>query len=69
MKDIILSLFGTYTPQTYTDYFVDPITGTTTAVTKIAEGLASLDVPYVVGVVLFCLCLIAVFKALHLLFR
>ena len=50
MKDLIINLFGTYTPLA-------------------GEGLASLDIPYILGVLLFAICLSSFFKLLGIILR
>lgn len=75
MKDLLTNLFGEYEIPTY-DYTVtitqeniDPetleiISTTTTEVYKdvVVSGLAGVDWVYIGGVVLFCICLVSVFK-------
>ena len=71
MRDLIVSIFGTYTPPTYavTDY-VD-IDGTLTAVTTniVPAGCAGVDWVYIAGVVLFAICLYSVFRIIGSVFK
>lgn len=55
MRDIIISLFGTYTPVTYSD-------GNNVAV--IPNGLAGVDWPWLGGLLLFALTLYCVLRIL-----
>lgn len=60
MRDIILSLFGTYNPVTYTD-------GNSVAV--IPNGVAGVDWVWLSGVLLFALTLYCVFRVLGGVFK
>lgn len=53
MRDIIISLFGTYTPVTYTDV---------NDIAVIPDGLSGVDWPFVSGVLLFAITLYCVFR-------
>lgn len=52
MRDIILNIFGSYSPVTY------ELDG----VEVVADGLAGVDWPYVLGVVLFGIVLYSVLR-------
>lgn len=60
MRDLIISLFGTYSPITYTD---------AEGITYIPSGLAGVDIEYVLGVTGFFICLICLFKLLGVFFK
>lgn len=60
MRDLILSLFGNYTPVTYTD-------GNNVAV--IPDGLAGVDLVWFSGVLLFAITLYCVFRILGGVFK
>ena len=55
MREIIVNLFGSYTPLTFTDAEGNIINAT---------GLAGVDWEWVAGCAIFCICLISVFKFL-----
>lgn len=56
MRDLIVALFGTYTPPTYTESLGE--------VTKevIPSGAAGVDWPYVLGVLAFLLVLYSILR-------
>ena len=60
---MVVSLFGEYTPKTYsvTTYLSD---GSTVTTTEYVPGLAGLDWPWLAGVVLFALVLWSFFRLL-----
>lgn len=71
MKELITTLFGTYTPvtcdavytyvvegQTYIDYY-----------DVVASGAAGLDWPWIMGAVLFAICLWSLFRIIGSLFK
>lgn len=64
MKDIVIDLFGTYTPVETTTVLAD---GTT--VTEVASGMAGVDWPWVIGALAFLLCLYCFFRILGGIFR
>ena len=57
MRDLILTIFGTYTPV------LDPVSG------SVAVGLAGVDWPYVSGVLLFALVLYGLLRFLGVMFK
>lgn len=69
MKELLISLFGTYTPVTtesihyYT--FNEEVYAET--IDMVASGAAGLDWPWIMGVVLFAICLWSFFRLLGIL--
>lgn len=59
MRSLIVSIFGTYTPVTYSANGVDII----------PDGLAGCDWTYIAGVVLFAITLFLVLKLVGCLFK
>lgn len=66
MKDLIASIFGTYTPVTYQYEWSQWDTVTeqylTMRATKVADGMAGVDWPYVLGVLIFIVSLYCVLR-------
>lgn len=66
MKQLIQSIFGTYTPVTYERFAtaIDSTTGTQTSVLEkvIPDGLAGCDWTYILGVVAFLIVLYSVLR-------
>lgn len=56
MKSLILSLFGTYVPTTYLN---------AEGIEIIPNGVSGLDIPYLLGVLLFAICLWQVLACLR----
>lgn len=71
MRDLIVSIFGQYTPNTYVSTQYVDIDGTLTAVTTqiIPSGTAGVDWAYVAGVVLFAIVLYSVFRIIGSVFK
>lgn len=72
MKDMIVSLFGSYTPVTYTEYIY--YTAADGSVVQdfneiVASGLAGVDWPWVMGVFLFAIVLYSLFRILGVFFK
>lgn len=59
MQTILQNLFGTYQPVTYT----------TSDGAVVADGLAGVDIPYVSGVIIFCICLYCTMRIIGSLFN
>ena len=59
MRDIIIQLFGVYTPITYSDGNIDII----------PDGMAGVDWIFISGVVLFALSLYCVFRIIGVIFN
>jgi hypothetical protein len=57
MRDLIVSIFGTYTPV------IDPVSG------SVPAGFAGVDWPYVAGVFLFALVLYGLLRFLGVMFK
>lgn len=72
MKNLIIQLFGVYTPVTTTEVvtFTDP-DGVTQAVTNtvVAAGAAGVDWAWIAGVVLFAIVLYSFFRLLGVFFK
>lgn len=61
MKDILVAIFGTYTPVT-TEVSVTAADGTVSTVAQVVSGMAGVDWPYVLGVLLFAVILYSFFR-------
>ena len=66
MKDLIASIFGTYTPVTYQYEYSQWDVATeqyiTMRATKVADGMAGVDWPFVLGVLIFVVSLYCVLR-------
>lgn len=71
MKEMILQLFGSYAPVTYTTYIQQEVEGTLTteAIEVVASGLAGVDWPWLIGAVAFLLVLYSLFRLLGVFFK
>lgn len=72
MKDIILDLFGAYTPvMTEQAVIVTGADGTSAVeyIDVVASGFAGVDWPWVIGAVAFLLCLYCFFRILGMIFK
>lgn len=74
MKDVIISIFGPYTPVMTTESYVVPgISGVEGAVLDsmdvVAAGLAGVDWPWVAGVLLFALVLYSFLRLVGVLLK
>ena len=72
MKDMIVELFGQYSPVTYSEYFV--YTAADGSVMQnvnevVASGLAGVDWPWVAGVFLFAIVLYSLCRLLGVFFK
>lgn len=61
MRDLMISLFGQYTPVT----FIEP----ETSAEVVAQGAAGIDWPWVLGVLIFALALYSLFRIVGCFFR
>jgi len=66
LRDLVVALFGSYTPPSYTEYhwFFNPVDGSgySDVVNVIPAGSAGIDWPWIAGVALFALTLYCVFR-------
>ena len=62
-KQFVLSLFGSYTPVTYS------VVQGETSYDVVASGFAGVDWPWVIGALIFCICLYSFFRLLGLVFK
>lgn len=72
MKDLILDIFGTYTPvMTEVGLVVTDADGYSTVETfeAVASGAAGLDWPWLMGVLLFAIVLWSLFRLLGVFFK
>jgi len=72
MKDIIIDLFGSYTPVMTQQAVavIDPELGTYIEyVDVVASGVAGVDWPWVIGAIAFLLCLYCFFRILGMIFK
>ena len=69
MKTLIVSLFGTYTPVTTEALYSYTVEGATyvDSYNVVASGAAGLDWPWIMGVLLFAICLWSFFRLVGLL--
>ena len=61
MQDILTAIFGIYTPVT-SDAVVSAADGSVAVVNQVASGMAGVDWPYVLGVLLFAVVLYSFFR-------
>lgn len=72
MKEMIVSLFGQYTPVTYSEYFYYTAADGTVLQdynAVVASGLAGVDWPWIMGVLLFAIVLYSLFRILGVFFK
>lgn len=72
MKDLIISLFGEYSPvmtQAYTTIQDADLGTITQTYDVVASGMAGVDWPWLMGVVLFALVLWSLFRLLGVFFK
>ena len=72
MKEMILSLFGSYEPVTYMEYFqtvAEDGSAVWNSYEVVASGLAGVDWPWVMGVLLFAIVLYSFFRLLGVFFK
>jgi len=59
---LLQNLIGQYTPITYTDYVVDPVSQTVQAVERVAPGLAGVNMEYVASAILVIIAFYSMFQ-------
>ena len=64
MKDIVVQMFGTYTPVQTQTTLADG-----TVISEVAQGMAGVDWPWVIGALAFLLCLYSFFRILGMIFK
>lgn len=71
MKDLVLSIFGSYEPVMTLTPVTTEIEGvvTTELVEVVAAGSAGLDWPWIMGVCLFAIVLYSLFRILGVFFK
>lgn len=72
MRNMIIELFGRYTPVTYSEYFYYTAADGTVLQDYnevVASGLAGVDWPWVMGVLLFAIVLYSLFRLLGVFFK
>lgn len=72
MKDMIYGLFGSYEPVTYLEFFQTTAEDGSVAWDSyevVASGLAGVDWPWVMGVVLFAIVLYSFFRLLGVILK
>ena len=60
MKEIMQSIFGTYEPLSYINEFDE---------VQYIEGIAGWDMQYILGVLLFCICLYSLFRIIGIIIK
>lgn len=68
-KEVLISLFGEYSPVTYMQYVTDPSTGLVDSVEVVAAGAAGVDWAYILGITLFGIVLYSVLRILEAVIR
>lgn len=71
MKDLIISIFGPYEPVTTVETVATGIEGalSTETIEVVASGMAGVDWPWIMGVLLFAIVLYSLFRILGVFFR
>lgn len=71
MKDMIISLFGEYTPVMTQIEVETTVEGalSTEVVEVVASGMAGVDWPWIMGVLLFAIVLYSLFRILGVFFK
>ncbi|MDO4957599.1 MAG: hypothetical protein Q4E60_11360 [Bacteroidales bacterium] len=69
MLELMQSIFGTYTPNTYTEVSTNLTTGELEYAEVIASGAAGVDWEYIGGVFLFGLAMFCVFRLIGTIFK
>ena len=71
MKQLIITLFGVYTPVTTDAVYTYVVDGQTYTgyYDVVASGAAGLDWPWIMGVVLFAICLWSLFRIIGSFFK
>ena len=69
MIELMQSIFGTYTPNTYTEYIYDAAGNLLDSYEVVASGAAGVDWSYIGGVAIFAIALLCVFKLIGTLLK
>ena len=69
MIELMQSIFGSYSPHTYTQYVYDAAGNLLDSYEVIAEGAAGVDWAYIGGVAIFAVALLCVFKLIGTLLK
>ena len=69
MKNLIIELFGEYIPVTYMENVYDAAGEVVNMQEVVASGVAGVDWPWLVGVLLFALVLYSLFRLLGVFFK
>lgn len=69
MKNLIIELFGVYTPVTYMENVYDAAGEVVNMQEVVASGVAGVDWPWVMGVILFAIVLYSLFRILGVFFK
>lgn len=69
MKNLIIELFGEYTPVSYMENVYDAAGEVVNMQEVVASGVAGVDWPWLVGVLLFALVLYSLFRLLGVFFK
>ncbi len=69
MKNLIIELFGEYTPVSYMENVYDAAGEIVNMQEVVASGVAGVDWPWLVGVLLFALVLYSLFRLLGVFFK
>jgi len=69
MKNLIIELFGAYTPVTYMENVYDAAGEVVNMQEVVASGVAGVDWPWVMGVILFAIVLYSLFRILGVFFK
>lgn len=69
MKNLIIELFGVYTPVTYMEPIYNAAGEFTEMQEVVASGVAGVDWPWVMGVILFAIVLYSLFRILGVFFK
>lgn len=59
---LLQNLIGQYTPVTYTDYVVDPVSQAVQTVERIPSGLAGVNIEYVASAILVIIAFYSMFQ-------
>lgn len=71
MKDLIISIFGSYEPVMTFETITYEVEGalSTDTIEVVASGMAGVDWPWIMGVFLFALVLYSLFRILGVFFK
>jgi hypothetical protein len=67
MKELVLSIFGSYTPVTTVEYVL--LEGVYEPVEVIVSGAAGIDWPWIIGALLFAIVLYSFFRMVGVLLK